>query len=127
MFCLRTKGNIIMTLREYQEEAKKTAVYPNAGDGSDYATSYTVLGLCGEAGELANLFKKYLRRDFSTSLKDIDFLRNKMLDELGDALWYVSAVANELDISLDSLAQRNLNKLKGREERGTIKGSGDER
>lgn len=119
-----------MTLNEYQEAAKKTAVYPDVGQGLESGISYTLFGLCGEVGETANLYKKYLRRDFSAeriALTSFDIMRAKMLDELGDVLWYVSAVANELDISLDSLAQRNLNKLKARAERGTIKGSGDER
>ena len=50
-----------------------------------------------------------------------------MKKELGDVLWYISALARDLDIDLDTIAQLNLQKLKDRQERNKIQGSGDDR
>jgi NTP pyrophosphatase (non-canonical NTP hydrolase) len=50
-----------------------------------------------------------------------------MKKELGDVLWYISALARDLDIDLDTIAQMNLQKLKDRQERNQIQGSGDNR
>ncbi len=103
-----------MTLNEYQVEAHKTAVYP-----PDQARIYTVLGLCGEAGEIANKAKKIIRGDVLSHIP--------LMDELGDVLWYLAECARAHRYSLNQIAQENLNKLKHRAERGVIKGDGDER
>jgi NTP pyrophosphatase (non-canonical NTP hydrolase) len=47
--------------------------------------------------------------------------------ELGDVLWYISALADDLDITLDEIAQTNINKLKSRMKRDKIRGDGDHR
>lgn len=103
-----------MTLNEYQVEAHKTTVYP-----PDQARIYTVLGLCGEAGELANKVKKGIRGDVVSLMP--------LIDELGDVLWYLTECARAHGYSLNQIAERNINKLKDRAERGVIKGEGDER
>lgn len=102
-----------MKLNEYQHEAVSTTIYPNSGEIG--GLSYTVLGLCGEAGELANKLKKHIR---SGTTVDPDVLA----DELGDVLWYVAAIARELGIPLDAVAQINLKKLNERKEKGTLAG-----
>ena len=53
--------------------------------------------------------------------------RDDMAAELGDVLWYVAAVAQELGVSLADVAQANLDKLASRKARGTLQGSGDNR
>lgn len=53
--------------------------------------------------------------------------RRAILLELGDVLWYVNALANELGVTLQHVAEMNLNKLRDRKERGTILGEGDNR
>lgn len=111
-----------MDLDTYAEQARQTAVYPNAGTGATDALAYATLGLAGEAGELANKVKKILRGDprgWDT--------REAMISELGDVLWYVAALAGELGISLDDVATLNLAKLADRASSGTIKGDGDNR
>ncbi|WP_038056953.1 nucleoside triphosphate pyrophosphohydrolase family protein [Thermus amyloliquefaciens] len=108
-----------MTLNEYQQEAKKTALYPEA-----YRILYPTLGLVGEAGELANKVKKVLR-DHGGTLDPAS--RQDLLAELGDLLWYVAQLATDLGASLEEVAQGNLAKLRSRLERGTIGGSGDHR
>ena len=53
--------------------------------------------------------------------------KDDLTKELGDVLWYLSAVANDLGIDLQSVAERNIKKLKSRQERGVLGGSGDNR
>lgn len=69
---------------------------------------YPTLGLAGEAGEVANIVKKIQRDDQGIIT---DARRDKLRDELGDVLWYISACADELGITLDEIAAFNVNKL----------------
>ena len=69
---------------------------------------YPTLGLAGEAGEVANIVKK-IQRDHGGVINDE--IRTKLKDELGDVLWYISACADELGISLEEIAAYNVNKL----------------
>lgn len=106
-----------LSLDDYQHGAADTAVYPCQGGW--VGLLYTVLGLSGEAGELANQVKKVLRDDGFTVSEE---RKAKLLDELGDVLWYVANMALELGVDLDHLARKNLEKLAQRKEQGTIKG-----
>ena len=78
------------------------------------------LGLMGEAGEVAEKIKKRIRDDTKVS-------PDAILSELGDVLFYTTALANYYNFNLASVIAQNMFKLDGREARGTIKGSGDER
>ena len=109
-----------MTLNEYQNEASKTALYPNRGTN----LNYTVLGLCGESGEIAEKLKK-LGRDRNGVMDDA--WKKEMAKELGDVLWYVSQAAHELGMDLESVGQANVEKLRSRMERQTLHGDGDNR
>ncbi|MFA6553014.1 MAG: nucleoside triphosphate pyrophosphohydrolase family protein [Patescibacteria group bacterium] len=109
-----------MDLNIYQAKARQTALYPNKDSNYIYPT----LGLAGEAGELANKVKK-ISRDHADVLDESQ--KRDIAEELGDVLWYVSNLASELTMSLDEVAQRNLDKLASRKERGTLHGSGDHR
>lgn len=104
----------------YQAEARKTAIYPNRGAN----LLYPVLGLNGEAGEVAEKTKKLLR-DHNGILTE-EF-RMEMADELGDVLWYVSAICDELGLSMALVAKTNLAKLESRKDRNKLRGSGDNR
>ena len=108
-----------MTFEDYQKEAPKTALYPEA-----YRLVYPALSLAGEAGELANKVKKVLR-DHGGRLSEE--AREAILAELGDVLWYVAQVATDLGESLEAVAQANLAKLRSRKERGRLGGDGDDR
>lgn len=107
-----------MNLNEYQDLAKDTAIYPG-----NIGLEYTVLGLCGEAGELANKLKKVLR-DLDG---DVEKAKNDLIAELGDCLWYVAMVAKELDTTLETVAIKNIGKLAVRKTMGSLHGSGDSR
>jgi NTP pyrophosphatase (non-canonical NTP hydrolase) len=104
----------------YQQRSRATACYPDAGANPIYPT----LGLCGEAGEVADKVKKVLRdRGGEFSAEVIAALQL----ELGDVLWYVAQLATELGLELDQVAQANLEKLASRSARNVISGSGDSR
>ena len=109
-----------MNFDNYQIEARKTAIYPN----KDKNFIYPTLGLVGEAGEVAEKIKKILR-DKNGSLDQKSKLAIKK--ELGDVLWYLSNLCNELNFSLNDVANTNLEKLNLRLSKGKISGSGDDR
>jgi NTP pyrophosphatase (non-canonical NTP hydrolase) len=113
-----------LTFIQYQIESRKTAMYPQDGISG---ISYTSLGLNGEAGEVAEKIKKIIR-DHSGDLEDaITDQRDSVKKELGDVLWYISALAYEFGLSLEEVANANIKKLQSRKERNKIQGSGDDR
>jgi len=65
------------------------------------------LGLSGETGELNDHIKKHI---FHGHDLDIDYV----VKELGDIMWYVANMAHEVDRSLESVADTNIDKLKNR-------------
>lgn len=107
-----------MNFDEYQKRAKTTAIYPDVG----FNIVYPTLGLNGEAGEIAEKVKKYIR-DGGHFLS----LSELLLPEIGDALWYIAALCSELDISMNDVAENNLAKLQSRVDRNKLHGSGDDR
>ena len=106
-----------MNFNEYQVGARATAIYPQ-----DKALEYCTLGLVGEAGEVAEKVKKYIRDDTPFAQ-----LREDLKKEISDVLWYCANLAHEVDLNLDDIAQYNLDKLQSRKERGVLQGSGDDR
>lgn len=78
------------------------------------------LGLVGEAGEVAEKIKKYLRDNSKVSQKEI-------VKELGDVVFYATALSNYFYSNLEEVMQVNMDKLDDRAKRGVIRGSGDNR
>ena len=111
---------IRLDLNTYQNAARLTALYPDAGNNPIYPT----LGLSGEAGEVADKVKKGLR-DRGGHFDNA--IRAEIALELGDVLWYVAQLASELGYELEDVANQNLQKLRDRSARGQLKGSGDHR
>lgn len=113
-------------MNEYQHLAMETAIYPESGK-----LFYPVLGLVGEAGELANKVKKILRDEkipldkMALSLSDEN--RQSLISELGDCLWYIAAIASDMGMTLGEVSARNLTKLAERKKNQTLQGSGDDR
>ena len=103
---------------EYQQSTQLTAKYPK-----EKALDYCTLGLVGEAGEIANKVKKVIRDNRPVD----DAFKADMKAEIGDVLWYVARLADELGISLEEVATYNMNKLLDRLNRNVIGGSGDNR
>lgn len=92
-----------MTLNEYQKAADRTS-----GKLSPFAKIRNgCYGMCGEAGECIDILKK-------VEFQGHAFDPNKLLDELGDVLWYVAQTATGLGVHLEDVAQHNADKLKSR-------------
>jgi NTP pyrophosphatase (non-canonical NTP hydrolase) len=93
-----------MDFRRYQNEARQTNRIPD-----DAAAITPLLGLAGETGELLSEYKKYLRDG------DVHPLRlQRIEEELGDLLWYISTVATTFKLDLDTIAEKNLLKARDR-------------
>lgn len=106
--------------QEYQTASRRTWNYVR----TDHPIVYPTLGLVNEAGELAGKVKKIFR-DKNGVISDAD--RDALKFELGDVLWYLAQIATELELSLDEIAQANIDKLMSRLERNQIRGEGDDR
>lgn len=113
-----------MKFNEYQAKAIKYDLAKPGRDLTGGGFIEKVLGLTGEAGETADKFKKIIR-DKSGQISDED--RYEISKELGDVLWYVSAIASYLDIPFDDVAQVNIKKLESRQKRDRLHGEGDDR
>jgi NTP pyrophosphatase (non-canonical NTP hydrolase) len=112
-----------LSFTDYQLATGETAIYPGAGTGTWPALAYVGLGL-GETGEVQGKLKKIVRDHGGITSKEA---KTEIGKELGDVLWYVARLADELGLSLEQIAQGNLDKLNSRKERGVLTGSGDNR
>ncbi len=117
-----------MNFDDYQNQAITT----DTGDGTFHGLTHPLFlekafGLCGEAGEFAEKLKKLLRNYEGNEVVLDEESRKEMLKELGDVLWYVSALAKYLDKPLGELAEENLKKVLSRKQRGVTLGDGDNR
>ncbi len=110
-----------MTLDEYQKEALVTAVI-SGNELKDLA--HWVLGVTGEAGEIAEKVKKIIR-DNDGHLDDSS--KAELAKEIGDVLWYLAVLAEHLGVSFEEIGKINIAKLRSRQARGVISGSGDNR
>lgn len=132
-----------MELNEYQKAAMSTRL-PSSDN-----FSYMMFGLVEEVGELAGKISKGIRKGISSigldsevanqvspdevKANDIYFLdaaenqRDTIKKELGDVMWMVAGITDELGWSLEEICRENLRKLADRKERGVIDGDGDNR
>lgn len=110
-----------MTFNDYQKQALTTAL---TSDDKFKDMMHWVLGLNGEAGEVAEKLKKIIR-DKQGILSDDD--KKELAKELGDVLWYIAVFAHDLGVDLESIANANVQKLADRQQRDVIRGSGDNR
>lgn len=99
-----------MDLNSYQQLAQLTDRVPsNSTGGAGIDLMVPLLGLAGETGELLSEYKKHLRDGESHLL-----FKEKISEELGDLLWYIANVAEKSGLSLEDIAQKNLDKANGR-------------
>ena len=103
-----------MELNEYLKQAITTKIYP-----AGLAIPYVTLGLMGEAGEVAEKVKKIIR-DNNGEISEEQ--RLNLGKEIGDVLWYVAALCDELNLDFNQVAQDNIDKLQSRKERGVLGG-----
>ena len=109
-----------MEFETYQYFARKTAVFPK-----EFTVIYPAMGVASEAGECLEKIKKQLR-DKNCNWDDVEF-KEKVAKEMGDVLWYLANLAEDLGMNLNDVAELNLKKLKDRQDRGVLKGEGDNR
>ena len=113
-----------MNFNEYQSEAVRTAEYPNVGVN----VVYPAMGLAGEAGEFCDKIKKFWRNNGITDGAELSAgERTALVKELGDVLWYIAALGKEIGITLEEIAEANIDKLTDRTARGVINSEGDNR
>lgn len=93
-----------MTINEYQKLAMTTL---NKDLSKKDILINGVMGLCGESGEAIDIVKKHLAQGH-----ELD--REHLIKEMGDVAWYLAELATVLDISLEEVLQRNIDKLKKR-------------
>ena len=103
-----------MDFNDYQKLAQQTAIYTDP--------MYLVTSLMIEASEAADLFVKLLLRG-----DDVEIDKVKVVSELGDVLWNLANMAADQGLKLEDIAIFNVEKLKSRQARGVIKGSGGDR
>ena len=113
-----------MDFDEYQKRAAGCDFYEKTSNVQAAGFFEKILGLTGEAGEVADKFKKIVR-DKNGAMSDED--KVAIIKELGDVLWYVASIARYLDVPMSEVAKLNIEKLEDRQKRNTLHGEGDER
>ncbi len=93
-----------MTINEYQKLAMTTL---NPALSRKDVLINGVMGLCGESGEAIDIVKKHLAQGHPLD-------EEKLIGELGDVAWYLAETAMALDVTLEEVLQRNIDKLKAR-------------
>lgn len=97
-----------MQLNEYQYLAHKTSAFNNARNSySREHVIMSILGLCGESGEVADLLKKQYFHNHSLD-------RSRITNEIGDVLWYIAELCTAFNLQLGEVAAANLLKLRQR-------------
>lgn len=111
------------TFQKWQQESE-TTFYPGKGTRSLEALVFMALGIVGEAGEVAEIIKKFWRTgETFLSLEETEAIAK----ELGDVMWYMAGLANELGVHLESVLAVNKAKAESRFERGVVCSEGDDR
>ena len=93
-----------MTINEYQKLAM-TTLNPELSEKDVLING--VMGLCGESGEAIDIVKKWLAQGH-----ELD--REHLIKELGDVAWYIAEIAYILNVPLEDVLQKNIDKLKSR-------------
>jgi len=104
----------------YQEATRKHISYPQ--DSAQWTSlDYLLYGLASETGEVLGKYKKYIREDYE------DLPVEDIRAELGDVMWYIARIHDELGLSMYETSLMNLEKLDSRVARDVVKGDGDNR
>lgn len=116
-------------LKEYEEFVAKSALWNTALGGQNPTPAQRAqqrlshyLGLAEESGEVLGVCKKSMCGNWSA-----EKTREQLVKELGDVLWYLTAVCLDAGIPLGEVIKTNVEKLNDRKKRGTIHGSGSDR
>lgn len=113
---------LLLAGAHYQLGVEATAIYP--GQGEITGIMYTGLGASGELGEVTEIIKKVWRKGYQGMPEE---QTAKLQSEIGDVMWYLAQLCNELNISLGQVMLDNLGKLAARREAGTLDSLAGER
>ena len=120
-----------MTFDDYQDFTHTTAVFRETCTTLAERMAYLTLGLCGEAGEIAEKVKKRFRKygasGFHPSTPGYEGFQRELVKEAGDVLYYLAQFSAELGQGFGNVARRNKEKLESRQQRGVLRGDGDNR
>lgn len=97
----------MLSLNEYQARARRTSNTNGLEQASYDKLINGVMGMCGEAGECIDVVKKMMFQQHELDTE-------KLIEELGDVLWYCAELASGLGVALEDVALVNIEKLKGR-------------
>src|ERR1700733_12826049 len=95
-----------LTLDEYQKLALQTL---QGAPGEEKSILIALLGLAGETGELLTLYKKFLRDGAA-----YEPIRERLAEELGDVMWYVSSISSHFKLDLADIAHQKIRKTQSR-------------
>lgn len=109
-----------MDIEEYRNKIREFAIYPDAQTGNLNELMYLALGLIDEAGEVAGKIKKVYRDETHVPYEEL-------AKELGDVAWYWARMCEAIAYWPSDVLSMNYNKLKDRQERNVLSGSGDNR
>lgn len=119
---MQTRLNF-MDAKQYQKVISETAIFPE-----EIGLAYCAMGLTGEAGEVSDKIKKLYRdKDFLNSKEISQTDKHAIAKELGDVLWYITALSKLTGYTLEEIMEMNYKKLKLRRSTNTLHGSGDNR
>ena len=111
---------MIVTETTFEDEGTELEDYQlwvdttSAARGLEWAT----MGLAAEAGEVAGALEKFIRNGAPED--DFDKMREAMKLELGDVLWYVAEICNELCLTMDEVIDDNIEKINIRRSRQQV-------
>lgn len=110
-----------MTFEEYQKKAQLSVIkHPDPLMNK----TIWVLGVSGEASEIAEKWKKIVAYEDGVISEEA---KQELAKEIGDVLWYAAALSESLGLSMQEIAESNIEKVLSRKKRGIIRGRGDNR
>lgn len=98
-----------MHLDEFQTAANRTDQRPRKDKGDEQALVFPLVGLSSEVGSLMTQYKKRIRDGDAHPL-----FTDRAAEDLGDIMWYVANLSAKLGLSLEEIAERNLQRITNR-------------
>lgn len=89
-----------MEIKEFQNLSTRTM-------NQNGAENNCILGMIGEMGEVVDLYKK-------VTYQGHPYNKEKLVEEIGDVLFYIANYATVNDIDLSDCLKRNVDKLRKR-------------
>jgi len=117
-----------MNDRDYIDVIRETFLPGDYSVAETNRVLYMMVGLAGEAGEIANMAQKAMRGDFNLNeLRMFPPRREKLIGEMGGVFWFLYGLCDAIGIDPADVRELNAETLLSRKERGTLMGDGDER